>query len=137
MVNVQGRGVKEGIVYDIEKDKWEEMPVGMLKGWTGPVVGPTANGDGCMYVVDEMSGEVRAHKWGEDRWQLVAAASEARQGAVVAAVGGGKMCVAVTRGNAVEVVDVARPEKTWSVELPKGGRVIALHVLPRMSDEKL
>ncbi|XP_020573748.1 F-box/kelch-repeat protein SKIP25 [Phalaenopsis equestris] len=138
MVNVEGRGAKQGLVYDIEKDVWEEMPLGMLAGWTGPVASPSLAEDGDMYVVDEVSGEVRAYKWGEDRWKVVAEASEARQGAVVAAVGRGKMCVAVAGGGAVEVLDVGRPGKgkTWSVEVPKGGRVIALHVLPRMTDEK-
>ncbi|KAI0494008.1 hypothetical protein KFK09_024139 [Dendrobium nobile] len=137
MVNVQGRALKEGVVYDIEKDVWEDMPLGMLTGWTGPVAAPPPAEQGDMYVVDEVSGEVRVYKWEEDRWQVVAEATEARQGAVVAAVGGGRMCVAVAGGGAVEVVDVTRPGKTWSVEVPKGRRVIALHVLPRMKDEKL
>lgn len=130
MVNVQGRGAKEGVVYDIERDSWEEMPVGMVAGWTGPV----AAEKGGMYVVDEVSGEVRGYNWGGDRWETVAPVAEERRGAVVAAMGAGKICVAVAGGGTVEVVDLARPEKTWSVELPEGRRVIALHVLPHMKD---
>lgn len=133
MVNVEGRAAKEGAVYDIKRDVWEEMPAGMVAGWTGPV----AAEKGGMYVVDEASGEVRGYKWGGDRWEVVAPAAEERKRAVVAAMGGGKICVAVAGGGKVEVVDVARPEKTWSVELPEGRRVIALHVLPRMRDEML
>lgn len=132
MVNVQGRGAKEGAVYDIGRDSWEEMPAGMVAGWTGPVA---AGKGGGMYVVDETSGEVRGYNWGDDRWEVVAPAADERRGAVVAATGCGKICLAVDGGGTVEVVDLDRPERIWSVELPEGRRVIALHVLPRMRAE--
>ncbi|KAF9606463.1 hypothetical protein IFM89_025293, partial [Coptis chinensis] len=36
VVNVKGNVVKEGVVYDVEKDTWQEMAEGMLIGWNGP-----------------------------------------------------------------------------------------------------
>ena len=34
MVHVKA---KEGMAYNVDKDEWEEMPEGMLRGWKGPV----------------------------------------------------------------------------------------------------
>lgn len=35
MVNIKGDATKEDVVYDVEKEEWEYMPVGMTKGWKG------------------------------------------------------------------------------------------------------
>ncbi|KAG0497816.1 hypothetical protein HPP92_002252 [Vanilla planifolia] len=65
MVNVRGRGAKEGAVYNIGRDQWEEMPSGMMAGWTGPAASDD-EGAGAIYVVDEGTGEVRAYEFEED-----------------------------------------------------------------------
>ena len=53
MVNVKGNAVKEGAIYDVESDLWEDMPEGMLAGWNGPVA---TMDEMVMYVVDEAKG---------------------------------------------------------------------------------
>ncbi|KAB1206549.1 F-box/kelch-repeat protein SKIP25 [Morella rubra] len=35
IVNVRSGAAKEGAMYDVEKDAWEEMPEGTLAGWRG------------------------------------------------------------------------------------------------------
>lgn len=54
MVNVKGNAVKEGVVYDMESDRWEEMPEGMVAGWKGPAAAAAEEAE--MYVVDECKG---------------------------------------------------------------------------------
>uniref|UniRef100_J3MHJ9 Uncharacterized protein n=2 Tax=Oryza brachyantha TaxID=4533 RepID=J3MHJ9_ORYBR len=62
------------------------------------------------------------------------------------AVAGGKACVVAPGGAKVLVVDIARPPKVstarrelppaprmWEVAAPAGKRVVAVHVLPRMT----
>ncbi|KAL2490094.1 F-box/kelch-repeat protein SKIP25-like [Forsythia ovata] len=56
MVNVKGDVAKEGAVYDVQTDAWEEMPVGMLVGWRGPAA---AMDDDTIYMVDESKGALR------------------------------------------------------------------------------
>ncbi|CAL9074259.1 unnamed protein product [Musa textilis] len=130
MVNVRGRAAKEGAVYDVRSDRWEEMPAGMLAGWTGPAA--AAEEGGPIYVVDEERGALKAYDWGADRWVVLAESERLIRAAQVAA-GGGRACVVCDGGAAVVVVDVkARPGRMWTVEPPRGKRVVAVHVLPRI-----
>ncbi|WOL05494.1 F-box/kelch-repeat protein SKIP25-like [Canna indica] len=132
MVNVCGRAAKQGTVYDVEADRWEEMPPGMLAGWSGPAASAEDN-DSPIYVVDEHSGALRAYDWATDRWATVVQ-SERLKGATQMAAGGGRVCVVCGGGRVVVVVDVAvKKGRTWAVETPEGNRVLAVHVLPRMS----
>ncbi|XP_010940830.1 F-box/kelch-repeat protein SKIP25 [Elaeis guineensis] len=133
MVNLRGRGAKEGIVYNVRSDRWEDMPPALLAGWTGPAA--SADDDGSsIYVVDEVRGALRGYDWDGERWRVVVPESEQLKGAVQMAAGGGRVCVVNRGGSAVVVVDVAaRPGRMWVVEPPRGKRVVALHVLPRMT----
>ncbi|MQL99366.1 hypothetical protein Taro_032093 [Colocasia esculenta] len=133
MVNVKGRAAKDGAVYDVAGDRWEEMPPGMLAGWTGPVAAAEDDEAATIYVVDEEDGELRAYDWERDAWVAVAK-SERLSAAMQVAAGGGRVCVVCNGGDAVVVVDVAtRPARLWAVEPPPQCGVVALHLLPRMS----
>ncbi|KAM5573740.1 F-box/kelch-repeat protein SKIP25 [Rosa sericea] len=127
MVNVKGDALKDGVVYDAEKDTWQDMPEGMIAGWTGPVA---AMDEDVMYVVDEAKGALRRYDPGRDTWHQIVE-SESLKGADQIAAGGGRVCV-VCRGRIV-VVDVAaaRP-RVWDVETPSGLEAVAIHMLPRM-----
>ncbi|XP_039134560.1 F-box/kelch-repeat protein SKIP25 [Dioscorea cayenensis subsp. rotundata] len=132
MVNLRGRGPKYGAVYDIESDRWEEMPTGLLAGWTGPAAADDESG-GPIFVADEASGELRCYSWEADTWRVVIK-SELLKGAAQMACAGGKVCVASSVGDAAIVVDVRRSlGKIWTVDPPLGMRIMALHILPRMS----
>ncbi|RWW66863.1 hypothetical protein BHE74_00025737, partial [Ensete ventricosum] len=138
MVNVRGRAAKQGTVYDIRADRWEEMPPGMLAGWTGPAASAADDDDegGLIYVVDERSGALKAYDWYADNWTTVAE-SELLKGAAQMAVGGGRACVVPGDGRAMVVVDVAMaPARIWVVEPPEGKRALAVHVLPRLSSSE-
>ncbi|CAN1779615.1 F-box/kelch-repeat protein SKIP25 [Linum perenne] len=130
MVNVKGNSAaKEGAVYDVRRNSWEEMPAGMIGGWKGPVA---AMEEDVMYVVHEAEGEVRRYEPETDRWEEVVA-SPLLRGAQQVAAGGGKVCVVC--GGGIVVVDVmAEPARIWVVELPNGfDAAVAVHILPRMS----
>lgn len=131
MVNVRGMAAKQGAIYDLQADRWDEMPPGMLAGWSGPAASPAENEDGPIYVVDERSGALRAYDWGADLWTTVAE-SERLKGATQMAAGGGRACVVCGGGRTVVVVDVKSPERMWVVEAPEGKQALAVHVLPRM-----
>ncbi|KAL5199916.1 hypothetical protein ABZP36_021119 [Zizania latifolia] len=146
MVNLRSRGAKEGAVFDLLAGRWEDMPPGMLAGWKGPAAAsPPDNGE-TIYVVDEERGALTAYDWGPDRWRTVAE-SERLKGAAGMAVGGGKACVVAGGGANVVIVDVTPPKaaarresspappppRMWEVAAPAGKRVVALHVLPRMT----
>ncbi|PRQ19148.1 putative F-box domain, kelch-type beta propeller [Rosa chinensis] len=127
MVNVKGDALKDGVVYDAEKDTWQDMPEGMIAGWTGPVA---AMDEDVMYVVDEAKGALRRYDPGRDTWHQILE-SESLKGADQIAAGGGRVC-AVCRGRIV-VVDVAAPRpRVWDVETPSGLEAVAIHILPRM-----
>ncbi|OAY79582.1 F-box/kelch-repeat protein SKIP25 [Ananas comosus] len=147
MVNLRGRGPKQGAVLDLRRRAWEPMPPGMLAGWSGPVAAAAGDDDdddaeAAMYVVDEGAGALRAYDWGGDRWETLLDAPELLRGAAQVAAGGGRVCVVTGCGGAVLVVDVSSsspepgtptpPPRTWVVEPPPGKRVLAVHVLPRM-----
>ncbi|CAN1143979.1 F-box/kelch-repeat protein SKIP25 [Linum perenne] len=131
MVNVKGNAAKEGAVYDVVRDSWEEMPDGMIAGWNGPVA---AMDEDDMFVVDEEKGAVRRYDQEKDGWEEVVA-SPLLRGAQQMAAGGGRVCVVCGDGEeGIVVVDVvARPSRIWVVELPDGFDAVAVHVLPRMS----
>ncbi|OAY75561.1 F-box/kelch-repeat protein SKIP25 [Ananas comosus] len=147
MVNLRGRGPKQGAVLDLRRRAWEPMPPGMLAGWSGPAAAAAGDDDddaeAAMYVVDEGAGALRAYDWGGDRWETLLDAPELLRGAAQVAAGGGRVCVVTGCGGAVLVVDVSSsspetepprpPPRTWVVERPPGKRVLAVHVLPRMS----
>ncbi|OEL19324.1 F-box/kelch-repeat protein SKIP25 [Dichanthelium oligosanthes] len=141
MVSLRSRGDKEGAVFDLLAGRWEDMPPGMLAGWKGSAAAASAE---TIFVVDEERGALIAYDWGGDRWRTVAE-SERLKGAAEMAAGGGRVCVASEGGAKVIVVDVTAPQPTrraggpaapprmWEVAAPPGKRVVALHVLPRMT----
>lgn len=129
MVNVKGNAVKEGWVYDVEENQWNDMPRGMLAGWNGPAA--TMNED-VMYVVDEVSGVLREYDCENDCWKKVIELSELKLAEQITA-GRGRVCVVCANGERIVVVDVvARPAEFWVVEPPDGHEVVALHILPGM-----
>ncbi|XP_072993398.1 F-box/kelch-repeat protein SKIP25 [Typha latifolia] len=135
LVNLCGRGPKEGAVYNVSSDRWEDMPAGLLAGWTGPAASSSGEGaDDTIYVVDEASGALSAYDWESDMWKTVVVSNRLR-GAVQLAVGGGRVCAVVGGGDSVAVVDVASPEmgRIWVVDPPSGKNILAVHLLPRMS----
>lgn len=132
MVNVKGDAAKEGAVYDLEKDEWEEMPEGMIGGWRGPVA---AMDEEVMYVVEEGSGSFRRYDPERDLWEEMMESNRLK-GAVQMAAAGGRACVVCGGGNRGEiaVVDVAAsPPRLWFEPAPAGMEVVAVHVLPRMA----
>ncbi|PON47558.1 F-box domain containing protein [Parasponia andersonii] len=132
MVNVRGGALKDGVVYDADKDTWQEMPEGMIGGWRGPVA---AMDEDEMFMVDEAKGALRRYDPGRDSWVEVME-SERLRGAEQIAAGGGRVCVVCsgTGGKGIVVVDVATaPARLWSVETPEGLEAVAVHVLPRIT----
>jgi hypothetical protein len=138
MVSLRSRGAKEGAVFDLDARRWEDMPPGMLAGWTGS--SSAAGGDGeTIFVVDEGRGALIAYDWAADRWSTVVE-SDRLKGAAEITAGGGRVCVVVDGGEKVVVIDVSssssNSKRTWQeVAAPAGKRVVALHVLPRMTRE--
>ncbi|KAK3134544.1 hypothetical protein QOZ80_6AG0550550 [Eleusine coracana subsp. coracana] len=137
MVSLRTRGAKEGAVFDLQTGRWEDMPPGMMAGWTGP--SSSDSGEETIYVVDEERGALIAYDWATDRWNTVVE-SDRLKGAAEITAGGGRVCVAVNGGEKVIVVDVTSSSKPppprkmmWEVSAPAGKRVVALHVLPRMT----
>lgn len=130
MVNVKGNAVKEGLVYDVEANQWEVMPIGMLAGWNGPAA--TMNEE-VMYVVDEVMGVLNEYDGEKDYWKKVIELPQLKQAEQIAA-GRGRVCVVCANGERIVVVDVVvRPARVWVVEPPCGQEVVAVHILPRMS----
>ncbi|KAL7122535.1 hypothetical protein ACP275_01G050800 [Erythranthe tilingii] len=131
MVNVKGDAAKEGIIYDVERDTWGEMPDGMLAGWRGPAA---AMEEEIIYVVDESRGRLKKYDHVKDTW-VVVVENVLLKGAqqVVAAVG--KVCVLCADGVSIAVVDVAAlaAARLWMVEVPTGYEAVGIHVLPRLS----
>ncbi|VVA34374.1 PREDICTED: F-box/kelch-repeat [Prunus dulcis] len=139
MVNSKGNAVKEGVVYDVQKDTWQVMPQGMLGGWNGPAAA-TINDDGhddhddddVMYVVDERKGVLNKYVDENDCWEMVMESVVLREAEQVCA-GRGRVCVVCANGRRIVVVDVvATPPRIWVVEPPPMLEVVAVHILPRM-----
>ncbi|KAL0374132.1 UNVERIFIED_CONTAM: F-box/kelch-repeat protein SKIP25 [Sesamum radiatum] len=129
MVNVKGKAVKEGAVYDTLMNQWEAMPRGMLQGWNGPA---TVDDD-VMYVVDQEKGSLRKYDGDNDRWEEMIQPLEHLIGAEHISAGRGKVCAVSADGGKIVVVDIlTRPPKVWMVNPPQGMEVIAVHILPRM-----
>ena len=130
MVNVKGNAVKEGAIYDVESDRWEDMPEGMLAGWNGPVA---TMDEMVMYVVDEAKGALSMYDAKKDCWEKLIELVQLK-GAEQMDAGRGRVCVVCAEGERVVVVDVVvRPVRHWVVEPPPDLQVVAVHILPRMS----
>lgn len=129
MVNVKGNAAKEGIMYDVENDEWNDMPEGMLLGWRGPVA---AMDEEVMYAVDEARSALSRYDARNDSWEEVMQ-SERLRGAEQLAAQGGRLCVVSAGGAGISVVDVvSSPARLWAVDLPAGFEAVAVHILPRM-----
>lgn len=136
MVNVKGDAAKEGLVYDTEKDAWEDMPEGMLAGWKGPVA---AMDEEVIYVVEELKGALKRYDPERDDWEDIME-SERLIGAQQISAGGGRVCVVCGGSNSggIVVLDVVTdPVRLWIVETPPGFEAVAVHILPRMSQPDL
>ncbi|KAL1830546.1 hypothetical protein ACET3Z_000197 [Daucus carota] len=130
MVNVKGDYRKEGLVYDVENDTWQEMPEGMLAGWRGPAASMKEE---CLFVVDESKGTLMKYNSDDDHWEEVIE-FEKLQGAEHMAAEGGRVCVVCNGGIDIVVVDVVvHPPRVFVVETPEGLQAMSIHVLPRMS----
>ncbi|XVF06766.1 hypothetical protein REPUB_Repub06bG0079000 [Reevesia pubescens] len=132
MVNVKGNAVKEGVVYNAELDRWEDMPKGMVAGWNGPAA--TMDED-VIYVIDEVKGCLSKYDGEKDCWVKVIELEQLKRAEQIAA-GRGKICAVSENGERIIVVDVGveeRPARFWEVAPPRGLEVVAVHVLPRMS----
>ncbi|GAA0166429.1 hypothetical protein LIER_21584 [Lithospermum erythrorhizon] len=133
MVNVKGDAAKEGIIYNVKNDSWEEMPEGMLLGWRGPAA---AMDEEVIFSVDESKGLLKRYHPEMDGWSLVVE-NVMLKGAQSMAVGGGRACVVCGGGGAILVVDVvtATP-RVWVVEAPQGFEALDVHILPRMKIDR-
>lgn len=130
MVNVKGDAAKQGIIYNVGMDTWQEMSEGMLVGWRGPVA---AMAEETLYTVDESKGVLRRYDEERDIWVEILE-NEMLKGAEHVAADGGRVCVVGGGGSGIVVVDVvAKPPRLVVVETPVGFQVLNIHVLPRMS----
>ncbi|PHU08639.1 hypothetical protein BC332_20499 [Capsicum chinense] len=130
MVNVKGDAAKQGIIYNVGSDTWQEMPEGMLAGWRGPAA---AMEEETLYTVDESKGALRRYDEERDIWVEVIE-HEMLKGAEYVAAAGGRVCIVGRGGSGIVVVDVvAEPPRSVVVETPVGFQVLNIHILPRMS----
>lgn len=130
MVNIKGKAVKEGAVYNVATNQWEEMPRGMLGGWSGPAT----TDDETMYVIDQETGSLSKYHSDNDCWEQFIGPSTHLQGAEHISVGCGKVCAVSGDGAKISVVDISsRHTNFWLLEPPQGMEVVAVHILPRMS----
>lgn len=130
MVNLKGNGAKDGAIYNVELDKWKEMPEGMHAGWNGPAAS-TMNEEE-LYVVNEGKGRLSKYDADHDRWDEVIELAELK-GAEKITAARGRVCAVCENGERIMVVDVlASPARVWLVDPPRGFQVVAVHVLPRM-----
>ncbi|BBG97112.1 KAR-UP F-box 1 [Prunus dulcis] len=113
MVNVKGNAIKEGAVYDVETDTWQDMPQGMLAGWNGPTATSINDDDhhhdhDAMYVVDESKGVLSKYVYENDCWEVVMDSVVLKEAEQVCA-GRGRVCVVCANGTRIVVVDVVAP----------------------------
>ncbi|XVF30626.1 hypothetical protein REPUB_Repub16aG0074800 [Reevesia pubescens] len=133
MVNVKGNAAKEGAIYNVELDKWEDMPRGMVAGWNGPAA--TMDED-VIYVIDEVKGSLSKYDGEKDCWVKVIELEQLKRAEQITA-GRGKICAVSGNGEKIIVVNVGlRPARFWEVVPPRGFEVVAVHVLPRMSRQE-
>ncbi|XP_007040929.2 PREDICTED: F-box/kelch-repeat protein SKIP25 [Theobroma cacao] len=125
MVNV----AKQGSVYDVENDRWEDMPEGMVAGWRGPVA---AMDEEVLYAVDEVKGVLTRYDQDTTDWEEIME-SERLIGARQMAAAAGRLCVVCGNGEILVVDVVVVPPRFWVVESPPALEPLAVHVLPRMS----
>ncbi|XP_073135485.1 F-box/kelch-repeat protein SKIP25-like [Henckelia pumila] len=130
MVNVKGDAAKDGTIYDVETDSWEDMPKGMLAGWRGPAA---AMDEETIYAVDETRGSLKRYDHSRDSW-VDLMENEMLKGAQQVAAAKGKVCVLRADGAGIVVVDVAAPPpcRLWVVDAPPGFHGVAMHILPRL-----
>ncbi|XP_073277072.1 F-box/kelch-repeat protein SKIP25-like [Primulina huaijiensis] len=134
MVNVKGDAAKDGTIYDVETDSWQDMPEGMLAGWRGPAA---AMEEETIYVVDESKGSLKRYDQFRDMWEEVVK-NEMLKGAQQIAVARGKVCVLRADGGGIVVVDVAAsPARLCVVDAPPGLQGVAIHILPRLSQQEI
>ncbi|KAL3818386.1 hypothetical protein ACJIZ3_004291 [Penstemon smallii] len=134
VVNVKGDFAKEGLIYDVGKDEWEEMPEGMLAGWKGPAAAMVEEEED-IYMVDESKGSLKKYDHVRDTWVVVVKYHEMLKGAQQVVAGGGRVCVLSADGVSIVVVNVAGldPGRVWVVDAPPGFQGVAIHILPRLS----
>ncbi|XP_047341601.1 F-box/kelch-repeat protein SKIP25 [Impatiens glandulifera] len=130
MVNVKGIAAKEGVVYDVENDRWEEMPDGMICGWRGPAA---AMDEETIFVVDEAKGILRRYEGESDSWADVYLDERLKQAEQMTAASG-RVCVVCGDGGILVVDVLESPVTSWIVESPVGYQPVSLHILPRMSN---
>lgn len=130
MVNVKGGTSREGVVYDIKSDTWQEMSKGMIGGLKGPAA---SMDEEVMYAIDVAIGALRRYDPERDAWDDIMV-SENLKGAQQIAAAGGRVCVVCEGGTLIAVVDVeAAPPRMWVLDTPDGTQAVAVHILPRMS----
>lgn len=88
MVNVKGKAVKEGAVYDVVMNQWQEMPRGILDGWNVPA----AVDNDSMYVVDQENGSLSQYNAVGDCWGELIEPSDLLKGAKHLSTHKGKIC---------------------------------------------
>lgn len=134
MVNVKGDAAKDGTIFDVETDSWQDMPEGMLAGWRGPAA---AMEEETIYVVDESKGSLKRYDQFRDSWAGVVE-NEMLKGAQQMAAARGKVCVLRADGGGIVVVDVATsPVRLCVVDAPPGLQGVAIHILPRLSQQEI
>ncbi|OMO91371.1 Kelch-type beta propeller [Corchorus capsularis] len=120
---------KQGALYDVENDVWEDMPEGMVAGWRGPVA---AMDEEVLYGVDKAKGVLSRYVRENDEWEEIME-SERLRGAHQMAAAAGRLCVICGDGEILVINVVVAPPRSWVVERPSGLEPLAVHVLPRMS----
>ncbi|PIN05485.1 hypothetical protein CDL12_21974 [Handroanthus impetiginosus] len=130
MVNIKGKAVKEGAVYNVAMDRWEEISMNMLEGWNGPATVY----DDVVYVVNQESGSLSKYDGDKDCWKVIIDAAEELKGTEHISAGRGKICAVSGDGRTIVIVDiVARPPKIWLLDSLEQMEVVAVQILPRMS----
>ncbi|KAE8700033.1 F-box/kelch-repeat protein SKIP25 [Hibiscus syriacus] len=120
---------KQGSLYDVDNDRWEEMPAGMVAGWKGPVADMDEE---VLYAVDESKGVLTRYNQESDNWEVIME-TESLRGARQMTAASGRLCVICGDGQII-VIDVSSPSpKLWAVESPPELDPLAVHVLPRPS----
>lgn len=125
---------KEGRVYEVKSDTWQEMPKGMIGGWRGPAA---AMDEETLFALNESNGVLKRYDAEGDCWVDIFCSPELT-GAEQIAAGGGRVCVVQSGGGRIMVVDVvASPAKFWTMDTLKESQTIAVHILPRISRSEL